>query len=137
MVGSNYPPGTSHRDLVRGGIIEPHDHEHNFEPVGENPIIEDGAAIFFLECDYAEGEYGQGYRCEKTQSKRFEYSRLTAPDGSSIELPEISEIDQLADHFQVMIEMIETNIQDIDVDPDLEDGQVTVFHNDWEIKYEP
>jgi hypothetical protein len=64
---SNYPPGMSGRDFVRAGIDQPHYHEHEFFSDNTDPIFEDGAAVFSESCDYVEGEYGQGYRCEESR----------------------------------------------------------------------
>jgi hypothetical protein len=141
---SNYPPGTSRRDLIRGGIIEPHHHEHEFEPrQNKSPIIEDGAAIFREKCIYAEGEYGQGYQCEETLTYRFEYSTLESPNGETWPLPEITnwnDHDLPEKHAEKVIAIEEQfhNHQDkvsLDVDPDPDCGEVTLTYKDWELHF--
>jgi len=146
MVGGNYPPGTSRRDLIRGGIIEPHRHECEFlmDDDRANPIIEDGAAIFHTECRYVEGEYGQGYSCDETRSYRFEYSTLETSEGEEIELHPITEWEKNDDDIAEKVASIEEayhNFSDerteIDVDPDPEAGVVAIEYNGYTLRYEP
>jgi hypothetical protein len=42
----------------------------------DNPIFEDGAAIFHERCDYSEGRWGEGWSCEETRSMRCDLERV-------------------------------------------------------------
>jgi hypothetical protein len=150
MVGGNYPPGTSRRDLIRGGIIEPHHHECEFHPVEDpeySPIIEDGAAIFHERCRYAEGEYGEKWQCEETRTYRFEYSELESPSGKTWDLPDITEWDDHdlpEKHAEKVVTMEErfhgvgpSDEVTLDVDPDRDAGIVTIEYCGWKLHFRP
>jgi len=140
-----YPPGTSRRDLIRGGIIEPHDHEHEFDPCQskDNPVIEDGAAIFHLQCRYAEGEYGEKWSCDETRTYRFEYDSLCTPSGERIDLPTISSWDEVDENVAEQVIHIEEEFhagnEDVvmNVDPDPDCGQVTISLEGWQLHFRP
>jgi hypothetical protein len=142
-----YPPGTSRRDLIRGGIIEPHHHEHEWEMDDHraDPIIEDGAAIFHLQCRYVEGRYGEGWECEETKTYRFEYDTLTDLSGTEHDLPEIGgEWDQLDDYIEkAVIEVEERFVSGdeeselVSVDPDPDSGEVVISWKKWVLRFTP
>lgn len=142
MVGGNYPPGTSRRDLIRGGIIEPHAHEHEWE-LGDvdNPVIEDGAAIFHERCRYVEGRWGEGWSCEETRTYRFEYDELDTPDGDRIDLPDITEWDDVSSYAEERVLHIEQAFHegnervDIYVDPDPDSGCVELEMDGYTLRY--
>lgn len=90
-----YPPGTSAGD-PNAPWNEPHHHECEFRPRESDPIIEDGAAIFVTECNYVEGEYGQGWSCEETRQTRFELSWVEKKRGDE---PNIRYHESELDHF--------------------------------------
>lgn len=143
---SNYPPGA--KNDPRAPYNQPdRSHEHRWrEDAGHiNPMIEDGAAIFYEECQYAEGEYGNGWQCEETRSYRFEYSKLETPKGTEVTLPTISEWDELPDTLQENIIKVEDAFRQhgpgddvsFDADPDPENGVVTIEYDGYALKYEP
>lgn len=143
---SNYPPGMSHQDFVRAGIIEPHHHECEFVPCehGEFPIIEDGAAIFHERCNYVEGQYGDGWECERERSYRFEYSSLESPTGTTWDLPTIGEWDdhdlpeKRAKKVIAIEERFHAGRAEVAViDPDRDEGVVTLNYCDWKLHFEP
>lgn len=143
MVGGNYPPGTSRRDLIRGGIIEPHAHECEFEPDDprDGPIIEDGAAIFHLRCNYVEGRWGEGWSCEETKTYRFEYGELDTPDDERIDLPDITEWDEVPDDVAEQVIRIEeefhagNNDVEMYVDPDPDGGCVELTFEGYTLRF--
>jgi hypothetical protein len=132
------------------GPISTHDHE--WRPVEEAPIIEDGAAIFHERCTWAEVTsattsekhdetfYGYGAECEETRSYRFEYSHLILGDGTEIELPEITEWEEADEMEAEMVEYIEEAYHngdaDINVCPAREYGEVVISAFNWELHYE-
>lgn len=151
--GGNYPPGA--KNDPRAPYNQPdRSHEHEWRPTdpdhrGRNqPIIEDGAAIFHEECNYAEGRHGEGWQCEETRTYRFEYSTLESPDGEEWELPDITEWDDhdLPEEVAERVITIEERHcyigpgdeeTPIDVDPDPECGVVTIEHDGWTLRFEP
>jgi len=143
-MGSNYPPGMSKRDFIRAGIDNPHDHEHEWRHGDiDNPVIEDGAAIFHQQCRYVEGQYGEGWECEETRTYRFEYSTLESPDGEKTELHDITEWEENDDDIAEKVVSIEEafhNFPDevsFDVDPNSDCGQVTLTYKGWELHFRP
>lgn len=146
MVGSNYPPGMSKRDFVRAGIDQPHHHEHEWEHGDmDNPVIEDGAAIFHQRCLYSEGRYGEGWECEETRTYRFDYSTIESPDGKEWELPDITNWDEAPEEVAKKVIIIEKRFHgkgpsekvEFDVDPDPDNGQVTITYKGWELHFRP
>lgn len=74
---SNYPPGTSAGDPRAPWNAPDHSHDHEWYPGDmENPILEDGAAIFHERCHYAEGRWGEGWSCEETRTFRCDVERV-------------------------------------------------------------
>lgn len=125
-----YPPGMSKRDFIRAGIDEgPHHHECEFYPE-EGPILEDGAAIFIAECEYADRDYS----CDETESFRFDYDRLILPDGEEIVVRDVSAWDYEYETGVVgsLVVAIENEHFGTDggiiesIDPDPHDGQVVL-----------
>jgi len=139
---SNYPPGMSGRDFVRAGIDQPHSHEHEWvENCGvDGPIIEDGAAVFFQECNYSEGRYGEKYQCQETNSYRFEMDRLVMPSGFEHSLPTIEDWDKIAPEVQDLIMEIESQPMDdveMNIHPDPDNGEVAISYDGYTLCYEP
>lgn len=127
-------------------------HNHEWRPTGEGPLIEDGAAIFYEYCDWVEitGSshskkldetfYETGAECEETRSYRFEYSTLESPQGKIFELPTISEWDSIDDEIQERIMTLEQrDSEDVEmsIDPDKNSGEVTIEYEGWKLTYEP
>lgn len=144
MTGSNYPPGMSGRDFVKAGIDQPHHHEHEWESDrGENPIIENGAAIFSEHCRYVEGQWGEGWKCEKTRRYRFEYSTLEGPNGGEVELPTGHDLDEAEDWVVLTVEAIEEKFYEgdddveIHVDDDKKHGIVSLEYEGWSVNFRP
>lgn len=148
---SNYPPGMSGRDFVRAGIDQPHHHEHEWVPCeGENPVFEDGAAIFLEECLYAEGEYGQGWECEEGRQGRCDVERVVKLRDGKPDIVYLASEDKPRERFGVIeriyedalvaIEMTDYyEIQVLDIDPPSgrRGGHVRVRVGDkYEVVYE-
>jgi hypothetical protein len=139
---SPYPPGTSASDPRAPWNAPDRSHEHEWRPIDDAPIIEDGAAIFHEECRYAEGRYGEGWQCEETRTYRFEYSELVSPDGESTDLYDIGDWNQNSGQVREKIISIEERFSrhehgKIDVDPDPDCGVVVIKMGGWELRYEP
>lgn len=144
MVGSNYPPGMTSRDFVKAGIDQPNHHDCEFRQVrGHNPIIEDGAAIFIRECTYAEGRYGEGWKCEETDDYRFEYDVLETLGGKEIDISPIYEWDEVDEKLKEVVVTIEEawNNDDprveISIHPDKEHGEVTLSFLGYTLNFRP
>lgn len=146
MVGNNLPPGAS--SDPRAPYNQPdrsHEHIWRHEEEQLQPVIEDGAAIFYEECQYAEGRYGDGWQCEETRTYRFEYSTLETPRGDKYDLPAIGnwdEADPVAAEAAVKVEQAFHSLGpgdkvSFDVDPDPECGVVTIEWNGYTLKFEP
>lgn len=146
--GGNYPPGA--KNDPRAPYNQPdHSHEHRWqhEEEGVSPIIEDGAAIFHEECQYAEGRYGDGWQCEETRIYRFEYSKLVSPSGEEWEIPEIQEWNDhnLPEKHAEKVVTIEQRFHEFgpgdkvsfDADPDPKNGVVTIEYRGWTLYFEP
>ncbi|TQQ81881.1 hypothetical protein EWF95_02785 [Halonotius roseus] len=138
MVGSNYPDGMTSRDFVRAGIDQPHHHEHEWrEDQHDQPIFEDGAAIFFETCGYAEGRYGEGWECDESRTIRCELDRIekTRDGGASITfLPSHEQRNpMLFEDALVGLETNKSHVQLLDIDPpnDYGDGFVRVQSGDY------
>lgn len=144
---SPYPPGTSRRDLVRGGIIEPHAHDHEFLLEDTGVVFEDSAVIFTQRCHYAEGEYGQGWECEEEVSMRVDADRLIRHREGQ---PDVSytfdALDTRCEPYNHQLEMLEYVMMAIetgkgtvlDVDPPkgkYGDGSARVAYEDYEVVY--
>jgi hypothetical protein len=128
--------------------VEPdHSHEHWWESqeISLAPRMEDGAAIFLDECNYAEGRYGEGWECEETRQYRFEYSTLETPGGEVIDLPDINNWDDANEKVQNRVVQMEEAFHEHgpgdrvswDVDPDPDCGVVSISHAGFVLKYEP
>jgi hypothetical protein len=145
---SNYPPGMSSRDFVRAGIDQPHHHEHEFFSDNTDPIFEDGAAVFSESCNYAEGQYGQGYQCEETRWIRCELNRVVKiqNDAPNIDYLASEESPSMDRHIERVMEeaivSLETgddcsmNIEKSDPPNDRGDGYVRVRITDYILIYE-
>lgn len=144
--GGNYPPGA--KNDPRAPYNQPdrsHEHRWRHEEEQVNPVIEDGAAIFHEECQYAEGRHGEGWQCEETRTYRFEYSTLESPSGIETELHDITDWEHNADTVRERIINIEEAFDfhgpgdevSFDVDPDPDAGVVTIEYKGWILTYEP
>lgn len=144
---SPYPPGAKHdRNAPYNQPDRSHEHRWRHEEERLNPVIEDGAAIFHEECQYAEGRYGEGWQCEKTRTYRFEYSTLESPDGKEVELPTIAEWpSDMPDGRDGKVVEIEEAFHSHgpgdkvswNVDPDPDCGQVTIEYEGWKLHFRP
>lgn len=143
--GGNYPPGA--KNDPKAPYNQPdRSHEHRWRPDDmENPVIEDGAAIFHEHCTYAEGRHGEGWQCEETRTYRFEYSKLVSPDGHEYDVKPIDEWEENIDLVKQKVVTIEERFHDLgpgdevswDVDPDPDCGVVTIKYDGWTLRYEP
>lgn len=138
-MGSNYPPGVT----AGHPYFNPpdHSHEHHWMPEVNAPIFEDGAAIFHEECEYAEGEWGEGWQCEETRTYRFEASYIWYPNGQGGPIPHISD-GEMPERMELGFANAERdannmNADHIDVDPHPEDGEVRVENDGWTVVYKP
>jgi hypothetical protein len=121
--GGNYPPGAANDP--RAPYNQPdRSHEHEWEPTGaDGPIFEDGAAIFFDECMYAEGEYDEGWHCEETRSFRCEIERITVVRNDA---PDVTYLASEEDHHTKWGH-IETVFEDALVGVEMESARFDVF----------
>ena len=123
-------------------------HDHEWFPIEDTPMLEDGAAIFMEQCRWAEtetihmGEYGTeeavvGAECEESRSYRMELAWIEKKiDGA----PNIFYLGSELDHFWLIAEEalipIETRNSEITaIDPDKDLGYVVVENSDWRVKY--
>ncbi len=115
----------------------------------DNPILEDGAAIFHERCHYAEGRYGEGWECEEARTFRCDVERVVKlRDGE----PDVAYLASEEDHHNewrfiewlyeealIAAERADRNgdLNYLDVDPANEygDGYVRVRVNDYEVVY--
>jgi hypothetical protein len=139
--GWHYPPGAA-KDPNAPYNQPDRSHEHEWRPGDmDNPVIEDGAAIFHERCQYAEGRYGDGWECEETRTYRFEYSTLESPSGITSDLHSIEDWEKNCDDVRETIQCIEEAFHDGDtkwnVDPDPDCGVVSIEWDGWTLKYEP
>lgn len=148
---SNYPDGMSKRDFIRAGIDQPHNHEHEWEPTGrDDPIFEDGAAIFIQSCGYAEGRWGEGWACEETRSFRCDVDRIIKVREGAPNIAYLSgeenprenwrHIERVYEDALVGIEMKSSRHEELellDIDPpnDYGDGFVRVQYGDYIVEY--
>lgn len=139
---SNYPPGVT----AGHSHFNPPDrsHEHEWRVVGDDEgfILEDGAAIFREECIYAEGRRGDGWECEESRHYRFEYSHLSMLKGRSIHLPTIQNWEYVEDDVHEVVMEIEQAWHsdkrgiEVEVDPDADDGHVSISYMGYTLNYE-
>jgi len=140
-----YPPGA--KNDPRAPYNQPdRSHEHEWVPGDmDNPVIEDGAAIFHERCQYAEGRHGEGWQCEETRTYRFEYSTLETPAGDEIYLPTIDNWDDVHPVVEKRVIRVEEAFHSygpgdkvsFNVDPDPDCGEVTISYKGWKLRYEP
>ena len=146
-----YPPGMSKRDFVKAGIDQPHNHEHEWRLDDmENPMFEDGAAIFHEYCDYVEGRWGEGWSCEESRTLRCDVERVVLlregkPNVAYLASEEDYHnewgfIERLYEDALVAVEITDfEGIEILDCDPpnDYGDGYVRVRVGDkYEVVYE-
>lgn len=130
--GGNYPPGA--KNDPRAPYNQPdRSHEHEWRPFDEDPIIEDGAAIFQQECQYAEGRYGEGWQCEETRSYRFELAWVKKKSIGTIYLE--SELDYFPMVAEEGLIAVHQDGEIIAMDPDEDNGYVTVETDEWRVKF--
>lgn len=141
---SNLPPGTWEGDPRAPWNAPDHSHDHEWYPMdGLDPIFEDGAAIFHEQCEYAEGQWGEGWECEESRYYRFEYDTLETQAGKCIDLPTISEWDNVSPEIEEMVMHVEEALVNghdgvvVKVDPDPDDGEVSVEYDDYVLTYAP
>jgi len=146
-MGGNYPPGTSAGDPRAPWNAPDRSHEHRWRHEEQDviPEIEDGAAIFSEECQYAEGRYGDGWQCEETRTYRFEYSWLETEDDQEIELHPIEDWEKNDEAVREAVVAIEERYNNegpggdvtLDVDPDPKYGIVSIKWDGLTLNYEP
>jgi hypothetical protein len=132
------------------------DHDHEWMPVGELvPVLEDWAAIFYEECEWAEivdsvtdhqrdeTYYETGEECEAERHYRFELDYVIDEPGQRLDRDGLDALEG-DERFETVIEAViaterafpdETEI--VDIDPDRDNGQVVVQHNGFELGYRP
>jgi len=122
-------------------------HDHEWEPEGESPYIEDGAAIFVEYCTYAvtksvdmglrgTEEFAVGPECDESRQYRFEIAWVEEirPDEPNITYlaSEFDRFPRIKEGILIDIEL-KGDITNIDPDPDY--GTVTVEYDNWRAKY--
>jgi len=110
-----------------------HSHDHEWRPELNDPILEDGAAIFQQKCDYAEGRWGERWECEETRHYRFEMSWFEEKATRITYLA--SEINRLLMKWELAIMDVERNGEIVAIDPDEDYGYVTAETDEWRVKY--
>jgi hypothetical protein len=143
--GGNYPPGA--KNDPRAPYNQPdRSHEHRWWHDEEhiNPVIEDGAAIFQEECLYAEGRYGDGWQCEETRTYRFEYDCVEVLGGGEIQLPSITDWENVNDELSEVVVAIEEAWHNGDsraelssIDPDPSGGEVAIGFLGYTLYFRP
>jgi hypothetical protein len=119
--------------MNRGPEPNPHAHDHEYRPVEDRfPLFEDGAAIFFFECEYTEitgsvtdherdeTYYSEGYSCDETKTIRFDLKKMHKPVEFEQELVKEAEDDGIPEEVWVGIEEL-PNGADGYFDPETED----------------
>lgn len=132
-----YPPGMGRRDKIRAGIIQPHSHECRFPPDDpDGPWFEEHTASFSIQCEYVEGEYGEGWNCEEEKSYTMELSWLEhLREGAANIYYLASEFDNLPCVTEPGLIEVEQSGTVVDCDPDPDYGSVTVESENWRAKY--
>jgi len=151
-MSKNLPPGVTTADIDRH--YGHSDHEHEWRPIEKLcPVLEDGAAIFHEECEWAEVvnsytdhardevyyEYGQ--ECGATRSYRFELAYVTelTADGKPDLRLDRDELDQQEEAVLDVVAGAERAFPEetevVDIDPDPEHGQVVIRYDGYELGY--
>jgi hypothetical protein len=144
---------------MRGGPpINPPDpgpiatHDHEFRPVDDSPIFEDGAAIFREECEwrevhgsytsdeYDETFYDEGAKCSESRYYRMEEAwielrRDDAPDIRYLDTESDGRFWRIGEMAEMAV-VTDDSAEIVSIDPDEEHGEVVVETDDWRIRYE-
>jgi hypothetical protein len=123
-------------------------HDHEWRPIEDSPIIEDGAAIFREECNWAEVTsavtsekhdetfYGYGAECDETRHYRME---VAWAEKKRDDAPNIIYLASEFDHFPLVKERAlidaHSNGKLTDVDPDKAYGGVKAETDNWRVKF--
>lgn len=111
-----YPPGTSASDPRAPWNAPDRSHEHEWRPQDkENPIFEDGAAIFLDYCDYAEGRYGEGWSCEETRHLRCDVERVVVHRDDEPDVTYLASTEESADGWTYVHSLFEEAIVNVEV----------------------
>lgn len=126
-------------------------HDHEWHPVEDSfPVLEDGAAIFYEECNWAVtktihmGKYGTeehavGPECEAQRWHRMKATRITADFGYGDVVLFGSYWDLFPEVVEEAFITVETADEDewdiLRFDPDADDGEFYVSVGDYEILY--
>jgi hypothetical protein len=157
----NLPPGTTPTDIDRhfGGST----HEHEWEPVGrEYPVLEDMAALFHERCvwagvvnthtDYQRDEtyYEYGRECDETRWRRFDLvyvaklsekgqqdARWDRDDINQLEKQDVETFEAILDTIISIEQASFDGTEIVEIDPDPQQGQVVIRHEDHELGYGP
>lgn len=130
------------------------DHEHEWHPSEDTPVIEDGAAIFTEECNFVEITestvsekhdeifHGEGESCDATQHTQFEETTLTRkrddePNVTYLLNPDAIPENRGTERLRQHLVAVATNGEITTADPCEETGMVTVETRDWKITYKP
>jgi len=150
-MGGNLPPGVSHSH----DYFNPPDmsHDHEWRPVDDAPILEDGAVIFQEECIWEnvqntepgyEGErvVTESIPCEETRNIRFEPSYIWFPSGRGAparDLPGMSFPMPTTEKALLDVEQAaqEGNVEITTVNPSPNCGKVRVEWNGHTVIYRP
>lgn len=94
-----------------------HIHDHEYRPVEDRfPLFEDGAAIFFYECEYVEITssttdyerdetfYGTGYECDETKTVRFDLTEMREPVENGQELVKKAEDGEIPEEVYIELD---------------------------------
>lgn len=147
---SNYPPGAANDPRAP---YNEKDHSHEHEWVSdrlESPTLEDGAAIFIEECNYAEGQWGEGWSCDEVRQTRLDAKKITRiREGEPNVTYLVNEIDDRPNQFDYFLQLVEdvlwgvetadsseVTVEDVYLDAHYEGSYVKVRFEEYEITYE-
>jgi hypothetical protein len=121
-------------------------HEHEWRPQnGDNPVIEDGAVIFFEECDWVEVTgsthsekhdetfHSYGADCEATRSWRMEATSFTKKRESE---PDVEYLIGEGHDEEPALIAAESQGEITMCDPEKIGGSVRVETEEWAVLYE-
>lgn len=137
---SNYPPGAKN-DPRAPYNQESHEHEHEWRD--EEIIFEDGAAHLSEYCEYVEGRWGEGYKCEESRHRRFEPTTLTLGD-YEYEIPDVHNRDHDRPRNRIIVNLFwkveraawNDKGKIVDVQPREGSGSIVYKYQDMTVRFE-
>lgn len=112
-MSGNLPPGVT----AGHPYFNPpdHSHEHRWYPgEKENPMFEDGAAIFRDYCDYSEGRYRDEWSCDETRSIRCDIERVVINREEEPDVTYLASTEDSADGWSYVHSLFERAIEAVE-----------------------